>query len=317
MWITKVGDLQELSLFINKVSRHQLNEVGILLGILGVVHDIPDGIKEGLVFCVQPVVEHAEGCSPDVGPWHFVGIGVQLGFVIEVSVDDVLHEPVLGPVSISSRDGVLKGVEPLEEGLVLEGVLLAVIVGLGGAEEAPLVVKVSPHLRLQVGQMHCALWSVSQLSDVVEQNLVLIVDPSIEDLDTVIPVIRLGHVVGQQVDVLEVGVLDVLHQPVLRPRQLRLRHRGRPLVKPAKEGAVLAKMVVDVSHGHGLLEEALLQCEVVMVLHICFLDVCLGVLTLDLQDGVEESTVFIVDLGVFDSERLVPPVRFGHWEDHL
>merc|ERR1711971_283646 len=32
--------------------------------------------------------------------------------------------------------------------------------------------------------------------------------------------------------------------------------------------------------------------------------------------GVEESTVFIVDLRVLDSERLVPAVRFGHWEDH-
>ena len=84
MWITKVGDLQELSLFINKVSRHQLNKVGILLGILGVVDNVPDGVKESLVLLIKSVVEHTEGGRPDVGPWNFVGVSVQLGFVVKV-----------------------------------------------------------------------------------------------------------------------------------------------------------------------------------------------------------------------------------------
>ena len=80
---------------------------------------------------------------------------------------------------------------------------------------------------------------------------------------------------------------------------------------------MFSKMVVDIGKRHCLLEQALLQGEVVVVLDVRLLDVRLGVLPLHLEDGVEESTVFIVDLGVFDSERLVPPVRFGHWEDHL
>ena len=138
-------------------------------------------------------------------------------------VDDVLHQPVLGPVNIRRRNWVLESIEPLEEGLVLQGVLLAVVVGLGSAEETPLVVEVRSHLGLQVGQVHRALRSMAKFSDVVEENLVLVINASIESLNTVVPVVGLGHMVGQQVDVLEVGVLDVLHQPVLGLKKLYMR----------------------------------------------------------------------------------------------
>ena len=76
-------------------------------------------------------------------------------------------------------------------------------------------------------------------------------------------------------------------------------------------------MVVDIGKRHSLLEQALLQGEVVVVLDVRLLDVRLGVLPLHLEDGVEESTVFVVDLRVLHRERLVPAVRVGHGEDHL
>ena len=135
----------------------------------------------------------------------------------------MLHQPVLGPVNIRRRNWVLESIEPLEEGLVLQGVLLAVVVGLGSAEETPLVVEVRSHLGLQVGQVHRALRGMAKFSDVVEENLVLVINASIESLNTVVPVVGLGDVVGQQVDVLEVGVLDVLHQPVLGLKKLYMR----------------------------------------------------------------------------------------------
>ena len=52
--------------------------------------------------------------------------------------------------------------------------------------------------------------------------------------------------VGHEADVLEVGVLDVLPQPVLGPGQLVFRHWSFPLVEPAKEIGVLGHVVVNV-----------------------------------------------------------------------
>ena len=82
--LVEVGDLQEFSLFILKVSSHELDQVGVLLGILRVVDNVPDGVKESLVLLIKSVVEHTEGGRPDVGPWNFVGVSVQLGFVVKV-----------------------------------------------------------------------------------------------------------------------------------------------------------------------------------------------------------------------------------------
>ena len=76
-------------------------------------------------------------------------------------------------------------------------------------------------------------------------------------------------------------------------------------------------MVVDIGKRHCLLEQALLQGEVVVVLDVRLLDVCLRVLPLNLEDGVEESTVFVVDLRVLDREGLVPTVGLGNGEDGL
>ena len=80
---------------------------------------------------------------------------------------------------------------------------------------------------------------------------------------------------------------------------------------------MFSNMVVDIGERHCLLEQALLQGEVVVVLDVRLLDVRLGVLPLNLEDGVEESTVFVVDLRVLHREGLVPAVRVGHGEDHL
>ena len=87
---------------------------------------------------------------------------------------------------------------------------------------------------------------MSDRPDVVEQDLVLVVNPLVERLNRVIPEVGLWHMVGHEADVLEVGVLDVLHQPVLGPCQLVLRHWSFPLVKPAKEICMLGHVAVNV-----------------------------------------------------------------------
>merc|ERR1711990_508711 len=65
---------------------------------------------------------------------------------VEGRVDDVLNQPVGGPVNILLGHGHLEGVQLLEERVVLVVVLLAVIVGLGVAEQTTLVVEVGSHL---------------------------------------------------------------------------------------------------------------------------------------------------------------------------
>ena len=76
---------------------------------------------------------------------------------------------------------------------------------------------------------------MSNRSDVVEEDLVLVIEPLVERLNGVIPAEGLGHMMGHEANVLEVGVLDVLHQPVLGPGQLMFRHWGFPFVKPTQE----------------------------------------------------------------------------------
>ena len=55
----------------------------------------------------------------------------------------------------------------------------------------------------------------------------------------------------------------------------------------------------------------------VVVLHVGFLQICAGVVPFDLEDGVEETPVFVVHLGELHGERLVPSVRIGDWVDGL
>ena len=76
-------------------------------------------------------------------------------------------------------------------------------------------------------------------------------------------------------------------------------------------------VVVDVVPGHRLLEKRLLQQEVVVVLDTGFLQISARVVAFDLEEGVEETPVFVVHLGELDSECLVPSVRIWDWEDGL
>ena len=142
----KVGDLQELGLLVCKVVPHQLLQGVVQPSIVGLVHNVSDGIKQALVLVVQPVVENLETGVPDVGPWNLMSVCVELALVVEVCVDDVLDQPVGGPLKVLLGNGHLDGIQLLEEGVVFVVVLLAVIVGLGVAEQPALVIEVRSHL---------------------------------------------------------------------------------------------------------------------------------------------------------------------------
>merc|ERR1719481_982743 len=124
------------------------------------------------------------------------------------------------------------------------------------------------HLVLEVIEGLGALGMVSNFSDGVKENLVLIIDPLIEDLEGLIPMIRLGDLMGHKARpyVLEVSILDVIDEPLLCPEELRDADTLRPCPHPPHEGLVLVLVLQHVVLGHGLLKHTLLQLEVVAVL---------------------------------------------------
>ena len=61
------------------------------------------------------------------------------------------------------------------------------------------------------------LWGMAQLSEMIKQDLVLIIKSVVENFYGVVPVVRLRYMVWHQTNILEVSVLDVLNQPILGP----------------------------------------------------------------------------------------------------
>ena len=80
---------------------------------------------------------------------------------------------------------------------------------------------------------------------------------------------------------------------------------------------MLGAMVLNVFPRHSLLEQALLKYEVVVILDSCCLQVLLSVLSFNEENAIEETSVFIVNQRHFDSEALIPSVRFGYREDYF
>ena len=113
--LLKVGDLQELGLFVCKVVPHQLLQCVVQPSIVGLVHNMSDGIKQALVLVVQPLIEDLEAGGPDVGPWNLMSVRVELALVVKVCVDDVLDQPVGGPLKVLLGHRNLDGIQLLEE----------------------------------------------------------------------------------------------------------------------------------------------------------------------------------------------------------
>ena len=75
----------------------------------------------------------------------------------------------------------------------------------------------SSYLELEFSECLGALGVVGNPSDAVKQDLVLLVQSSTENLKRIVPHIWFWHMVRHDVNVLDVSVLDELHQPVLGP----------------------------------------------------------------------------------------------------
>ena len=82
---------------------------------------------------------------------------------------------------------------------------------------------------------------MTNLSKVVKKLLVLIIQSVVKHLQRVFPVIRLGDMVRQQVDVLEVNICYMLNQPVFGPSKLTLRNREVQASKRARKSVCFPK----------------------------------------------------------------------------
>ena len=122
----EVLNVAESGLLIVKVELHVLLHLVKNFLALGVLRDLKDVGKEDVVLTVDSGIVSGEGLVPDVGLRYLM---LQMSLVAEVSVLDVLHQPVLGPLELVDVYGGGNLVEPRAENDVLLLVLLAVVPG--------------------------------------------------------------------------------------------------------------------------------------------------------------------------------------------
>merc|ERR1719244_2489227 len=105
-------------------------------------------------------------------------------------------------------------VQLLEESVMLFRMAITVIVG--------------SHLTLEICQVLAATGMVANFSDSIKKSNVFFVKTRIEHFQAVIPGNGGWDMVGQLANILEVCVLDVLHQPILGICKFRIRNRNCP-----------------------------------------------------------------------------------------
>merc|ERR1712142_649200 len=175
---------------------------------------------------------------------------------------------------------------------------ITVLIGFCITEDSSFIVKVSSHLKFQIRQL-----------------LMFLIYSFVESLNRVIPVVRLWYMIRKRPNILEVSVLDVLYQPVFGPCELLFRDWGGPFIKTVKEGLVLSKMVLNVIIRHGLFEQSLFKCKVVMILDSCSFQIFFIVFSFNKEYSIKQSSVFVINLWHFHSKGFIPPVRVWYRED--
>ena len=170
-------------------------------------------------------------CSGDAGEVVSSVGAIEPLLVLVVGVLNVLRQPVLGPVDRLTVDGGLHVVEDDKE-LVMLHLVVDTVEELNIAESGLLKVEVELHVLLHLVKTLLAIRVLGDLEDVGEEHVVLTVDTGVVSGEGGVPDVGLRHLVLQVSLVAKVGVLDVLHQPVLGPLELVDVDRGGHLVEP-------------------------------------------------------------------------------------
>ena len=196
-----------------------------------------------------------------------VMVSGQFVLVLEVSVLDMLGQPVLGKVHVLGGDRVGHPGQGLEENIMLLLVVSSAAFLSALHVLLLLVVKVvSEQISVDVQDVD-AVGIIGELLHHLEKLDVLLVQSVVVDLEGLVPDIGISNMEWHLALVSEVSVLDVLGEPVLGVVEPLGRHWAGDASHGGEEGIVLVDVLVSLlgGIGGGLQEKLLLVDKMLLV----------------------------------------------------
>merc|ERR1719402_971692 len=231
-----------------------------------------------------------------------------------IRVLDMLRKPVLDPVDHFAVNGHLGDLHDHPE-LVMFHLVVVAVVAWNCAEARFLKTKMKLHVFLQLFQGGRIFGMLGYLEDVLEQDVVLGIKPGVVHSECFIPDVWLWNVVEKVTFEAEIGVLNMLGEPVLRPFDIFKYHWGVHAFKPNAELCVLVLMLWAVINWDIFVSTAELCLLVVEMLPADFLEMIHLLLiikmVLHIQHSLKDDNMLLIQTGVVKFERIIPNVWLG------
>merc|ERR1719508_471836 len=228
-----------------------------------------------------------------------------------IRVFDMLCEPVLDPIDHLTVNGHLGDLHDHPE-LVMFHLVVVAVVAWNCAEARFLKTKMKLHVFLQLFQGSGIFGMLGYLEDVLEQDVMLRIEPTVVHGECFVPDIWLWNLVEEITFEAEIGVLDVLGEPVLGPFDVFKDHRGVHAFQPNAELCVLVLMLWAVINWDIFVSTAELCLLVVEMLPANFLEVIHLLLIIEMmlhiQHSLKDDNMLLIQTGVVKFERIVPNI---------
>merc|ERR1719228_2600464 len=214
--VARLATLHELLLLVVKMVPEDVPVVVQDVNIIGVVLQLLHDVKEDDMLIIESLVEDFKGLVPDIGVSNREGHHV---LVPEVSVGDMLGEPVLGKVNPFLGNRGCHSLHGGQQNVVLVDVLVQLLLGVGGGLGKQ--VSLGLEMVLVALKARCQnsiiAWVCLNVRQTAEENLVILIHVLVENCKEGVPLEGRwdGVNLWEKASVCEVGVLDVLSQPVL------------------------------------------------------------------------------------------------------
>merc|ERR1719508_264093 len=231
-----------------------------------------------------------------------------------IRVLDMLREPVLDPVNHLAVNGHLGDLHDDPE-LVMFHLVVVAVVAWNCAEARFLKTKMKLHVFLQLFQGSGIFGMLGYLEDVLEQDVMLRIEPTVVHGECFIPDIWLGNLVEEVTFESEIGVLDVLGEPVLGPFDVFKDHRGVHAFQPNAEFCVLVLMLWAVVDWNILISAAELGLLVIEMFPTNFLEMFHLFLIFEIvfygQHSLKDDNMLLIQTWVVKFERIIPNIWLG------
>merc|ERR1719431_1227292 len=238
-----------------------------------------------------------------------------LPLVSEVSVRDVLSQPVLGKYKKFLRDRGRQTSHSCKEGIVFVDMLVLVSIRISaGSHEEFLLMNKMVFIRLETRcQQISIFWGNLQICDTGEKRLVFVVHVFIKNCKESVPLERLWNRINFRhfTHVIEICVLDMLSQPVLDKFCDLFRNWSYSSFYSVHDSQVSVSMISNVVSIIGdSAEHSLFIAEVFIEnMNHVVPDCLIFTVSFNFSDSIKKYNMFIIEFLDIDKERFVPHIR--------